>query len=146
LALEIVHLGVDAIVTQGTPATRAAKQATATIPIVMFDVADPVRRGLVASLARPGGNVTGLTNVVPEITAKRLSLLKEAMPHIARVAVLWDSAAAASWSPNETLEATRTLGLRVQPLQVGGPRDLETALQTRSEIEPRRFWSRHHRF
>lgn len=127
LATAILRAGVDVVVTQGTPAARAAKQATATIPIVMVNVADPVRVGLIASLSRPGGNVTGLTIVAPELNVKRLELLKEAIPRISRVAVLWDSAGA-SYDPFETLEAAaRSLGLRLQPIEVRGPKDFETA-------------------
>ena len=92
LAAELIALAVDVIVTVGTPGAKAAKEATTTIPIVMSGSSDPVAYGLVASLARPGGNVTGNTNRVgPEIAGKGLELLKEAVPRISRVAVLWDS-------------------------------------------------------
>ena len=88
LAAELVRLKVDIIVTTGTPGTQAAKQATTTIPIVMTAVGDAVAAGLVTSLARPGGNVTGLAIFSPEIHAKRLELLREAIPRIRRVALL----------------------------------------------------------
>jgi putative tryptophan/tyrosine transport system substrate-binding protein len=88
LALELVRLNVSVIVTSGTPATLAAKQATTTIPIVMASAGDPVRSGLVSSLAHPGGNVTGLTILGPGLAAKRLELLKEAVPTMSRVAFL----------------------------------------------------------
>src|SRR5262245_60924586 len=89
LAAELVQLSVDVIVTTGgVPATRAAMQATTTIPIVMAEAGDPVGTGLVASLARPGGNVTGLSLISPDLVSKRLALLKEATPSLARVAVL----------------------------------------------------------
>jgi putative tryptophan/tyrosine transport system substrate-binding protein len=88
LAAELVQLKVDVIVTAGAPQTRAAKQATTTIPIVMAAVGNPVGSGLVASLARPGGNVTGLTTITRELDAKRLELLKEAAPKVSRVAVI----------------------------------------------------------
>ena len=78
------------IATYGTPATRAAKQATTTIPIVAISVGDPVRAGVVASLARPGGNVTGNSLLAPDIAAKQLQLLREAVPSVARVAFLWN--------------------------------------------------------
>jgi ABC-type uncharacterized transport system substrate-binding protein len=92
LAAELVALKVDVIVTSGVPATKAAKEATPTIPIVMAGASDPVENGLVASLARPGGNVTGMTtNPGPELAGKGLELLKEAAPRISRVGVLWDS-------------------------------------------------------
>jgi putative ABC transport system substrate-binding protein len=80
LAAELVHLNVDVIVTQGEVATRAVKEATSTIPIVMATSGDPVGAGLIASLARPGGNVTGLSSVAPDLTGKQLQLLKEAVP------------------------------------------------------------------
>ena len=90
LAADLVRSKVDVIVVQSTQAAQAAKRATSTIPIVMATVADPVGSGLVASLAHPGGNVTGLSTMVFELSAKRLQLLKEALPGVARVAVLWN--------------------------------------------------------
>ena len=91
LAAELVRLKVDVIVTAGPAATRAAKEATATIPIVMAQDSDPVGNGFVASLARPGGNITGLSTLAPEISGKRLELLKEIVPKLSRVAVLGTS-------------------------------------------------------
>ncbi len=88
LAAELVRLKVDIIVTAGPTATRAAKEATSTIPIVMAQDTDPVGSGFVASLARPGGNITGLSTLAPEISGKRLELLKEIVPKLSRVAVL----------------------------------------------------------
>ena len=88
LAAELVRLKVDVIVTTGPTPTRAAKAATATIPIVMTQDPDPVGNGFVASLARPGGNITGLSNLAPEISGKQLELLKETVPKLSRVAVL----------------------------------------------------------
>src|SRR5438094_1201024 len=88
LAAELVGLKVDVIVSAGPPITRAAKQATATIPVVMAQDTDPVGNGFVASLARPGGNITGLSTLLPEIGTKRLELLKEIIPKLSRVAVL----------------------------------------------------------
>src|SRR6266550_988455 len=90
LAAELVHLKVDIIVTGGRSATRAAKEATVTIPIVMTQVGDPVGSGFVASLARPGGNITGLSTLAPELSGKRLELLKEIIPKLSRVGGLWD--------------------------------------------------------
>ena len=87
LAAELVRLKVDIIITGGEPATRAAKEATVTIPIVMAQVGDPVGSGLVASLARPGGNITGSSTLSPELSGKRLELLKEIIPGLSRVAV-----------------------------------------------------------
>src|SRR5437868_7622440 len=91
LAAELVHLKVDIIVTGGRSATRAAKDATSTIPIVMIQDSDPVANGFVASLARPGGNITGLSTLSPEISGKRLELLKEIVPKLSRLAVLGTS-------------------------------------------------------
>src|SRR5881397_1064935 len=92
LATELVRLKPDVIVTTGTPGALAAMQATKTIPIVMASAGDPVGAGLVASLARPGGNVTGFTILGPELEGKRLELLKGAIPSLSRVAVLWNPA------------------------------------------------------
>src|SRR5438874_8378950 len=91
LAAELVRLKVDIIITGGPPATRAAKEATVTIPIVMAQDSDPVGNGFVASLARPGGNITGLSTLAPEISGKQLELLKETVPRLSRVAVLGTS-------------------------------------------------------
>ena len=91
LAAELVRLKVDVIVTAGPTATRAAKEATSTIPIVMAQDTDPVGNGFVASLARPGGNITGLSTLSPEISGKQLELLKEIIPKLSRVAVLGTS-------------------------------------------------------
>src|SRR5262245_45141661 len=89
LAAELVRLKVDLIVTSGGPTALAAKKGTTTIPIVMTTVGDPVGQGLVASLARPGGNVTGLSGLAVELNTKRLEILKDAVPKLARVALLW---------------------------------------------------------
>jgi putative ABC transport system substrate-binding protein len=94
LAAELVQLPVDVLVAQSTGAAQAAKHTTTTIPIVMVVDADPVRTGLVASLARPGGNLTGLTGMAMELGGKRLELLREAVPSLARVAVLWNAGSA----------------------------------------------------
>jgi putative ABC transport system substrate-binding protein len=113
LAAELVRLKVDLIMAPGTLAPLAAKRATATIPIVMTAAGDPVGSGLVSSLARPGGNVTGISLMVPELGGKRLELLKDLLPRIARVAVLWDAAnpyPAAVF--RETERAAQTLGSR----------------------------------
>ena len=88
LAAELVRLKVDVIVTSGPTATRAAKEATTTIPIVMTNDTDPVGNGFVASLARPGGNITGLSTLAPELSGKRLEVLREVVPKLSRVAVL----------------------------------------------------------
>jgi len=132
LAAELVGLKVDVIVSGGTLAPLAAKQATNTIPIVLAAAGDPVGTGLVANLAKPGGNVTGLSNLSKDLTAKRLQILKEIVPGLRRVAVLWNAAniVAALHIP-ETEAAARTLGLQVQSLEVHGPDDFENALLER---------------
>ena len=89
-ARELIQLPVDVIVTFGSPATQAAKQATTTIPIVMVAIGDPVRAGFVASLAHPGGNITGNSILAPQLAGKRLQLLKLAVPTVSRVAFLWN--------------------------------------------------------
>ncbi len=129
LAAELVSLKLDLIVAGSTSGARAAKQATSTIPIVMVYVTDPVGGGLVASLARPGGNVTGLTfQVGPEIVGKQLELLKEAVPKVSRVAVLLNPDSRSS--PiflKETQAAARVLAVKLQLLEVRSPNELEGA-------------------
>src|SRR5215470_8243384 len=128
LAAELVKLKVDIIVVSGTPATQAAKNATKTIPIVMYSVADPVGTGLVASLAYPGGNVTGLSNLYEDLGGKQLELLKEAFPKISRMAVLWDPVNVANVLMLKDLKvAAGTLRITLQPLEVHVPDDLEPA-------------------
>ena len=114
----------------GTLAPLAAKQATATIPIVMTTAGDPLGSGLVASLARPGGNVTGMSLMVPDLGAKRLELLKELLPRLSRVAVLWNAANPYSALVyKETQAGGRTLGIDVQSLEVRGPDDFDGAFE-----------------
>lgn len=120
LAAELVRLGVDVIVTDSTPATRAVKQATSTIPIVMATVGDPVGSGIVASLAHPGGNVTGLSLIMTDLAAKRLELLKELLPGLRRVGVVWDPNVI--WHKgalDELSSAARSLSLDVKAFRVG---------------------------
>lgn len=137
LAAELVQLKVDVIVTEGNAAALAAKHATQTIPIVMAVAADPVKAGVVASLARPGGNVTGLTLIVPELSAKRLDLLKEAVPAITLVAVMWNpSNAAAVDSLRETEAAARSLGVQVQAIEVRNPAALDEAFKAVASTRP----------
>jgi putative tryptophan/tyrosine transport system substrate-binding protein len=128
LAAELVQLKVDVILTGGTPVTRAAKNATKAIPIVMTNVTDPVGTGLVASLAHPGGNVTGLSNLGSDLGGKQLELLKEAFPKVSRVAVLWDSANAgnALWL-GEMKAAAEALRIKLQPVELHGSSDIEPA-------------------
>jgi len=128
MARELVRLKVDVIVVDGATATRAAKDATKVIPIVMSNSSDPVVLGFVASLARPGGNITGLTNLAPEIGGKRLELLKEIVPRVSRVAVLADPSTQAYGPQMKEVEvAARGLGLQLQPVEVRGPNDLANA-------------------
>lgn len=128
LAAELVRLGVDVVVAVGTPAALAAKQATQMIPIVMVTVGDPVASGLVASLARPGGNVTGLSILAPELSAKSLSLLREVVPRVTQVAVIWNPANPASVLQLKEVEAAaKSMGLRLQLLEARGPGDFDAA-------------------
>ena len=128
LAAELVRLNLDVIVTASTPAVQAAQQATKTVPIVMTLVSDPVEDGVVTSLARPGGNVTGLSLMHPELSAKRLALLKEVVPRLSRVAVFW-SPSTASYRKvlGETEIAAHALGVQLRAIEVRGPADLDSA-------------------
>ena len=128
LAGELVLLRVDLIVTAGTPAARAAKEATRTIPIVAVAVGDPVGTGLVASLARPGANLTGFADISVDLSAKRLEFLKNVVPTASRIAVLWNPAHPTNpLQLRETELAAQTLGLTLQPLEVRGADDFEHA-------------------
>jgi putative tryptophan/tyrosine transport system substrate-binding protein len=120
LAADLVRVTVDVIVTWGTPATQAAKQATTTIPIVIGAALDLVATGLVASLARPGGNITGVTSSIVESNAKALEVFKEAVPGVARVAVLWNRA-----NPSHGL--LLRLVVPLHPVAVSDPTELESA-------------------
>jgi putative ABC transport system substrate-binding protein len=131
LAAELARVKVDVIVTGATPAALAAKQVTTSIPIVAGVMADPVGDGLVASLARPGGNVTGLTFLAPGLVAKRLQLLKEAVPRVSRVAALWHPGSFGEHTMRETLNETegaaQTLGVQLQLLEANSPSDFDKA-------------------
>jgi putative tryptophan/tyrosine transport system substrate-binding protein len=128
LAAELVRLKVDVIVTTGGTSTRPAKEATSTIPIVMGQDVDPVGSGFVASLARPGGNITGLSTLSPELNGKQLELLKEIVPKLSRVAVFgYSSGPPNAQALKETDAAARALGLHVQHLDVLGAKDFESA-------------------
>jgi putative ABC transport system substrate-binding protein len=130
LASELVRLKVEVIVTSGPAATRAAKEATSTIPIVMAQDNDPVGNGFVASLARPGGNITGLATLAPEIGGKRLELLKEIVPKLSRVAVLGTSTQPGSAQQLKEVErAAGALGVKLQYLDVLDPKDVEIAFR-----------------
>jgi putative ABC transport system substrate-binding protein len=132
LAAELVALKVDVIVTGGgTPTALAAKQATRTLPIVFASAPDPVTDGLVTSLARPGGNVTGLSNLSPELVGKRLEQLKQAVPGVSRVAVLWQPGVMGERTekdmPKAVEVAARALGVRPQFVEARGPADVDRA-------------------
>jgi putative ABC transport system substrate-binding protein len=134
LAAELVRLKVDVIVTAGPTPTRSAKKATNTIPIVMAFDSDPVGNGFVASLAHPGGNITGLSSLASEISGKRLELLKEIMPKLARVAVLGGSPNPGNaHSLKETELAARALKLQLRYFDVQSLQDIETALREASK-------------
>jgi ABC-type uncharacterized transport system substrate-binding protein len=127
LAAELVRLKVDAIFVTSTSAVQAAKKATTKVPIVSVS-GDPVGLGLVASLARPGGNVTGLANFTSELAGKRLELLKEVVPSVSRVAVLWNPVASSSaLRMRETEAAAHSLGIKLQPVAVREANDFERA-------------------
>ena len=134
LATELVGLKVDLIVALATPAGRAAQQATTTIPIVVTAMGDPVRDGLVASLARPGGNITGTTFLGPELVPKRLSFLRELLPTISRVAVLWHPGAFSEPTIremlNEVAQAAGTLGVQLQLVEVRSAEEFDHAFTT----------------
>ena len=131
LAAELVRLKPDLIVTAGAPAALAAKQATTTIPIVIAGVGDPVPLKLVASLARPGGNITGLTNVTIELAGKRVGLLKEMVPKVSRVAILWDEAnPTADFNVRETEAAARAVRLTPRLFGVRDPNEFSSAFST----------------
>jgi putative ABC transport system substrate-binding protein len=125
-----VRLKVDIIVSAGPQPTRAAKEATTTIPIVMAQDPDPVGNGFVASLARPRGNITGLSTLAPELSGKQLELLKEIIPKLSRVAVLGTSTTPGyAQSRREVEVAAGAFGVKLQYLDVLGPRDIETAFR-----------------
>jgi ABC-type uncharacterized transport system substrate-binding protein len=128
LAAELVARRVDVLVVGGTPQALAAKQATRTIPIVFSTVGDPVGSGLITSLARPGGNLTGLSNLSPELIGKCLELLKQTVPGVGRVAVLLHTSVNAEHAVKEMLTGpARALGVRLQFVTVRGPADLDRA-------------------
>jgi len=137
LAAELVRLNVDVIVTQGTPAARTAKNATKTIPIVTATLIDPVGSGVVASLARPGGNLTGVTSGGAELSGKGLELLRELVPRVTRIAFLWNPA-----NPiepvlfRETQVAAQALGLQLRSVGVPDPSELDTAFTVITRERP----------
>jgi len=126
LAGELVRANVDVIVTAGTPAALAAKQATASLPIVLVLAGDPVRTALAANLSRPGGNVTGLTTLSTELSAKRLDFLRELLPTIAQLGILWDNNPAFALAVQDTELAARTINVSVRAVVVRSRDELET--------------------
>jgi putative ABC transport system substrate-binding protein len=128
LVAALIHAKVDVIVTTGTRETQAVRQATATIPIVMLVVPDPVAQGFVASLARPGGNITGLTNLVPGLSQKYVELLKEVLPSASRFAVISTPPNPVPENRRELEAAVKVLGMSVSFLPVQRPEDFEAVL------------------
>jgi putative ABC transport system substrate-binding protein len=131
LAADLVRLKVDVIVTTATSDAQAAQKATRAIPIVMVAGGDPVASGLVESLARPGGNVTGLSQMLQELAGKRLELLKEMVPKLSRVAVLWNPQSASAtlyWKENQ--QPARQLGIQLHSLEVRSPTELDEAFES----------------
>ena len=136
-AAELVKLNVEVIVTHTTPGSRAAKQATSTIPIVVAAVVDPVDAGLVASLARPGGNLTGLTFFFAELCAKRVELIKEAIPTLTRLAVFVDPANPSHPLAVAAMQGTASaLGVKLVPIEVKARDDIATAITTATRQAP----------
>ena len=137
LAADLVALKVDALVAVSTPAAVAARQATITTPTIMLSVSDPVGSGLVGSLANPGGNITGLSLLAPDLSAKRLDLFKQAMPKLAKAAVVWNTANAGMVLRfRETEVAARALGVAIESVGVQGPSDFDAAFVTIGKLRP----------
>ena len=135
LATELVRLKVDIIISGGPTVTHAAKEATTTIPIVMVQDSDPVASGFVASLARPGGNITGLSTLAPELSGKRLEVLKETVPKLSRVAVLGDSTEPANAQSLKEIElAAKAFGVKLQYLDVLSHKDIAIAFRAASKV------------
>ena len=127
---ELVRLNPDVIVAVSAPVIQAARQVSRTIPIVMVGVGDPVAIGFAASLSRPGGNITGLSQLSPELSAKRLDLLKEVVPGVSRVAILWNPTNPSNASQlRATKLVAQALGMQLQLLEVRGPQDFESGFQ-----------------
>jgi putative ABC transport system substrate-binding protein len=131
LADDLVRSKVDVIATAATPAARAAQRATSTIPIVIVDPGDPVELGLVQSLARPGGNITGQVSIAPDLASKRLALLKETAPTISRVAVMWNAAIPpAEVALKELRAAAATLKVDILPVEIHEPQEFASSFAT----------------
>lgn len=137
LAAELLKAGVDVIVTTGTPATTAARQVSTSIPIVMSQVGDADSLGFIESFARPGGNITGVTDQSAELSAKRLELLKEAIPKATRVAVIWNADDRGMTLRYQSVEkAAQALRVTVQPLGVREPNDFDAAFTAMGQHRP----------
>jgi putative ABC transport system substrate-binding protein len=138
LIAELIALKIDVIVTAGTPATKAVKKATTSVPLVMVAVGDPVATGIVASLRRPGGNITGLTSMSEDLEGKRLELLREVLPTVSRVAVLWNPDNQSLLAElKEIRAAAQVLGMKVQALEVRTPGELEETFKAIVRERPR---------
>jgi putative ABC transport system substrate-binding protein len=136
LAQELVRLQPDVLLTAGTPGTLAAKQATQSIPIVTAIAGDPVAAGLVASLAQPGGNVTGLSTLAAELEGKRLELFRQAVPTLSRVVALLNPANPFTTIAWQAIQPAAALGVQLQAVEVRGPQDLDPAFATIKEARP----------
>jgi|KBSSwiStaDraftv2_1062776.scaffolds.fasta_scaffold52417_2 putative ABC transport system substrate-binding protein len=137
LAAELVALDLDALLSAGGLASEAAKKATSRIPIIFVAPGDAAETGLVTSLARPGGNMTGISDPATELSAKRLGVLKEAVPSVTRVAVIWNANdRAMTLRKGEVEKAARALQMTIEPLAVRGPNDIDAALSTMTRERP----------
>jgi len=140
LATELVRLKVDAVFTAGTPAIYALKQATKTIPIVFFSTSDPIGTGVVASLAHPGGNITGISALASDLWPKRLELLKEISPKLSRVAMLWNkNNAGMALEARATQEVAGPLGVALQDRGIKDPNELEVVFAVMTKDRPDAF-------
>lgn len=141
-AAELVQMKVDLIVAAGSPPSHAAKLATSTIPIVMLAAANPERQGLVASLGRPGGNITGISNQGLDASGKMFQLMKDVVPRLSRVAIMWhaDNPASAISFKEGDVPAARALGVSLVSLEIRGPDDLERAFKTAKQERPDVLW------
>jgi len=137
LVAELLALNVDVIVTAGTPATLAVKKATTSVPLVMVAVGDPVGTGIAASLSRPGGNITGLSSIAPDLEGKRLELLREVVPKLSRVGVFWNPVNLFhAGSLQQARVAAQALGIELQPLAVQATEDLDAAFAAIVKEQP----------
>jgi putative ABC transport system substrate-binding protein len=137
LVAELLALKVDVIVTAGTPATLAVKKATTSVPIVMVAVGDPIGTGIAASLSRPGGNITGLSSMAPELEGKRLELLKEVVPGLSRIAVFWNPVNAFNTGAmKQTRFAAEVFRINVLPLAVQTAEELDDAFAAIVKEQP----------